>query len=147
MSIEKANVSRATETYSTKEKTISKSAEALRQAIANDKLERDKEERVRMAVYQRIGVLSLNIKQIPADQYDEMKRNDPFEGRCLFSFADERSGAGIDVTPFSRWDAEVEELIEDKPEIETEAVEEEEPEREDGLTVVSVEELEEVATT
>jgi len=36
-------------------------------------------------------------------------------------------------------------LIEDKPEIETEAVEEEESEREDDL-VISLEELEEIAT-
>jgi hypothetical protein len=141
MSIEKANCERATQDYTSKRKTKDKTIEEMQKAIAQDKLERAQEELLRMDIYQALSVEAMRIVQIPADQYDEMKCNDPFEGRCLFSFPDERSSAGIDVSPFSRWDAEVEELIEDKPEIETEAVEEEEPEREDGLTVVTAEEM------
>ena len=124
-----------------KERTI----EEMQRAIVQDKLERAEEESLRMNIYGWLTAEAWRalVVEVPAEEYDRAERES--RGRCLFSFADERSSAGVDValsfTPCDRWDAEVEE---DKPEIETEAVEEEEPEREDGLTVVTVEEMEEV---
>jgi hypothetical protein len=138
MTIEKANVERSVQHHTTKQED--KDIRELKAVVAEDKAWRDQEELERMDHYQALTVASMRIVQIPEDQYDEMKANDPWRGRCLFTFSDERSSAGIDVTPFSRWDAEIEEPIEDKTEI-TKAVEEVEPEREDGLTVLTDEEL------
>ena len=129
-----------------KERTIAE----MQRAIAQDKLEKAEEESLRMNIYGWLTAEAWRalVVEVPAEEYDRAERD--ARGCCLFSFADERSSAGVDVfplslTPSDRWDAEVEELIEDKPEIETEAVEEEESEREDDL-VISLEELEEIAT-
>ena len=152
MSIEEANCERATQDYTSKRKAKAKdkTIEDLEAAVAQDKAHRDEEEKLRMEIYNEttLETRAKWIVFVDAEEYDRSERES--RGRCLFNFADERSSAGVDVAPLSlipcdRWDAEVEELIDDKPEIETEAVEEEEVEREDGLRIVSAEELEEVS--
>jgi hypothetical protein len=149
--IERPHIQRATQdlfTIKGKVRVKDRSIEEMQKAIAQDRLERAEEESLRMNIYGWLTAEAWRalVVEVPAEEYDRAERES--RGRCLFSFEDERSCAGIDVSPLSlipcdRWDAEVEELI-DKPEIETQAVEEEEPEREDGLTVVAAEEMEEV---
>ena len=38
------------------------------------------------------------VVEVPAEEYDRAERES--RGRCLFSFADERSSAGVDVSDF-----------------------------------------------
>jgi hypothetical protein len=122
-----------------------RSIEEMRKTVAQDKLDRAEEESLRMNIYGWLTAEAWRalVVEVPAEEYDRAERD--ARGRCLFNFADERSSAGIDIAAqFSRWDAETEESTEDKIEIETEEVEEEEPEREDGLTVLTADELQEV---
>jgi hypothetical protein len=126
--IEKSHMERATETHTTKRGTESQNVEALRAAVKEDRMLRDMEERVRMVVYQVIGVKALKIKQIPAEEYDQMQNSDPWRGRAIFaSSSDERTfskDAPPDYATFTRWDAEVEdEDVEPETELKAEEVE------------------------
>jgi len=150
--IERPHVQRATQDLFTiqgkvraKERTI----EEMQKAVSQDKLERAEEELLRMEHYQFLTVQSMRIVQIPADQYDEMKANDPWRGRCIFAASsDDRTSKSEDVSEpkdsLLLEEAESDVLAEE--EIETDQPEHEiEDEIEDGdLTVVTVEEMEEV---
>jgi len=146
MTIEKANLARATETYSTK------TVKEMKRAIAQDKLERAEEELLRMEHYQFLTVQSMRIIQVPADQFDQEKENEFWRGRCLFApSSDERTSKSEDVSEpkdsLLLEEAESDVLTEE--EIETDQPEHEiENEIEDAdLTVVTADELEEAATT
>jgi hypothetical protein len=149
--IEKAHISRATQdifTIKGKVRIKERSIEEMQKAVAEDKLARSEEEALRMDIYGWLTAEAWRalIVEVPAEEYDRAERE--ARGRCLFSFADERSSAGVDVPPgfetFDRWDAE-----EPEPETETETESvEEEPEREDeteaehgDLSIVTVEEM------
>jgi hypothetical protein len=147
--VERPHIQRATQDLFTvkgkvrvKERTI----EEMQRAIAQDKLERAEEELLRMEHYQFLMVQNLRIVQIPADQYDEMKANDPWRGRCIFApSSDERTSKSEDVSEpkdsLLIEEAESDVLAEEEVEIEQH---EDETENEDGLTVVTAEEMEEV---
>ena len=128
----------------------------MQKAVAQDRLERAEEEQLRMNIYGWLTAEAWRalVVEVPAEQYDRAERES--RGRCLFSFADERSSAGVDVPPgfetFDRWDAEE---PEPETETETESVEEEieieqsegETEAEHGdLSIVTVEEMAGVET-
>jgi hypothetical protein len=140
MTIERANCERITQDYSLKRKTKNKTIKDLEVAVSQDKAHRDEEEKLRMEIYNEI-TLETRAKWIvfvDVEEYDRAERES--RGRCLFNFADERSSVSKDVSEprdFLLLESDV--LMEE--EIETEAVEEEEPEREDGLTVVMAEEM------
>lgn len=52
----------------------------------------------RMDFYQFLTVQALNIRQVPADEYDRMEQQDPWRGRAiLVTFKDERSSVGSDL--------------------------------------------------
>jgi hypothetical protein len=123
--------------------------EELQAAIAVDKQWREEEEQIRMEHYQFLTVQSMRIVQIPADEYDEMMRNDPWQGRCPWEsgigIADDRSSVSKDISvprDFLLLESDVlteeEDIKVDQPE---------ETESEDGdLTIVTEEELHEVTT-
>jgi hypothetical protein len=145
--IERPHAERATQDLFTikgkvrvKERTI----EEMQKAIVQDKLERAEEELLRMDIYQALSVEAMRIVQVPAEQYDEMKANDPWRGRCPWEngigIADERSSVSKDVSEprdFLLLESEV--LREEEEEIETDQPEHDE--EEDSLTVVTVEEM------
>lgn len=127
-----------------KERTIAE----MQRAIAQDKLEKAEEESLRMNIYGWLTAEAWRalVVEVPAEEYDRSERES--RGRCLFSFADERSSAGVDVSDFEAPE-ELQETETEPEEIEPteEDAEAEEIETEDeGLTIVSAEELEEVAT-
>ena len=145
MSIEKANIQRSVEHHSTKtkEKTIAE----MKAVVAQDKAWRDQEELERMGHYQFLTVQSMRIVQVPADQFDQEKETEFWRGRCLFAASsDDRTSKSEDVSEpkdsLLIEEAESDVLAEEDVEIEQH---EDETENEDGdLSVVTVEEMEEV---
>jgi len=163
MTIEKANAERSVGIFKNERKVrqqrTARNVEEMQAAVAQDKLERAEEELLRMDHYQFLTVRSMRIVQVPADQYDEMKANDPWQGRCPWEngigVADERSSVSKDVSEPREFHSlllesdvlrEEEEIETGQPEDET-GQPEDETENEDGdLTILTVEELEEVGT-
>jgi len=111
----------------------------LQAALDGDKFWREREriESERADIYQQLTIEALNIRQIPAEEYDAMVRNDFWVGRALFNrdaFQDERGSIGVDVLR-SPVEIEAEEETEAK-EVEPEEMEADSPR---NLSVLSSE--------
>lgn len=138
--VEKAHIERISEESS----LGSRDREKIKQfqaAIGEDKgwRERERLESDRADFYQFLTVQALNIRQVPAEEYDEMVRNDYWRGRALFNrgaFKDERTAVGVDGLNLRT-------AIEVEKEAEHEDVEHEDTEQdaEETLTVKMEEEM------
>src|SRR6266576_2136329 len=83
--IERPHIQRATQdlfTIKGKVRVKDRTIEETQKDIAQDKMDRAEEELLPMEHYQYLTVQNMRIVQIPEDQYDEMKANDPWRGRC-----------------------------------------------------------------
>ncbi len=116
-----------------KDRTI----EEMQRAIAQDKLERAEEESLRMNIYGWLTAEAWRalVVEVPAEEYDRAERES--RGRCLFSFADERSSAGVDVSDFEAPE-ELQETETEPEEIEPAEEDAEAEETEDNRTAEQV---------
>jgi len=149
--IERPHIQRATQDLFTirgKTRIKNRTIAEMEAVVKQDKMDRAEEEALRMEHYQALTVASMRIVQVSAEQFDQEKENEFWRGRCLFApSSDERTSKSEDISEpkdsLLLEEAESDVLTEE--EVETDQPEHDE--EEDSLTVVTVEEMEEVAGT
>lgn len=126
MTIEAANLDRLTseprgfKKKSSKDKREDQRLEDLKRAVAEDRLQRDQEEKLRLEIYGELTIQNLQslIVSVSAEEFDRAER-ESFGRPGIFSFEETRTCVGVDVSsPFAEPDhfEPEEELAEDASE-------------------------------